>query len=230
MLKNSNRFGQTILMLAVATTWLLGGISRTTAQEEREDTTKYQVVVNHEEQLSIWAVDKPLPIGWKYAGKAGTKQECLDYIKEYWTSMRQQSLRNRMEEEEQALKEKTEENSQPPSAPDRSKEKSLLEKLSGGDHPIHVGFADGAVNMKDALSRGYVNIQFTETDTGIIGQMLTLRMDLDKEACNFDKVDFEKGEGPVHLEGSVTLEGRKVRCIADFAVAKLYGTGHLVGD
>lgn len=59
---------------------------------------QYQVVVNHEEQYSIWPADRELPLGWKAAGKTGTKSECLDYIKEVWTDMRPKSLRDAMNE------------------------------------------------------------------------------------------------------------------------------------
>jgi MbtH protein len=66
--------------------------------EEREDTTIYKVVVNHEEQYSIWPAHRENALGWKDAGKTGTKEECLAYIKEVWTDMRPLSLRKRMEE------------------------------------------------------------------------------------------------------------------------------------
>ena len=66
--------------------------------DEREDTTIYKVVVNHEEQYSIWPADRENALGWNDAGKTGTKQECLDYIKEVWTDMRPLSLRKKMEE------------------------------------------------------------------------------------------------------------------------------------
>jgi MbtH protein len=64
---------------------------------EQEDTTIYNVVVNHEEQYSIWPVDRDLPAGWRAVGKSGSRQECLDYIKEVWTDMRPLSLRKKME-------------------------------------------------------------------------------------------------------------------------------------
>lgn len=67
--------------------------------EDREDQTIYKVVVNHEEQYSIWPVDRENPLGWRDVGKQGVKSECLDYIKEVWTDMRPLSLRRRMEEE-----------------------------------------------------------------------------------------------------------------------------------
>lgn len=68
-------------------------------QWERDDDTTYQVVINHEEQYSIWPVDREVPLGWKPVGKEGTKQECLDYIEEVWTDMRPLSLRKKMEED-----------------------------------------------------------------------------------------------------------------------------------
>jgi len=63
-----------------------------------EDNTEYQVVLNHEEQYSIWPTYKDIPGGWKAAGKIGKKQECLAYIKEVWTDMRPLSLRKHMKE------------------------------------------------------------------------------------------------------------------------------------
>ena len=66
--------------------------------EEQEDTTIYKVVVNHEEQYSIWPADRENPLGWRDAGKSGLKEECLAYVKEVWTDMRPLSLRKKMEE------------------------------------------------------------------------------------------------------------------------------------
>lgn len=66
--------------------------------DEREDTTIYKVVVNHEEQYSIWPAEKENPLGWRDAGKRGPKAECLTYIKEVWTDMRPRSLRKSTEE------------------------------------------------------------------------------------------------------------------------------------
>jgi MbtH protein len=67
--------------------------------DDKEDTTIYQVVVNQEEQYSIWPAGRELPLGWKSAGKSGRKAECLEYIKEVWTDMRPRSLRNLMDEQ-----------------------------------------------------------------------------------------------------------------------------------
>jgi MbtH protein len=65
-------------------------------QDENEDSTIYRVVLNHEEQYSIWPVGKKNPLGWIDTGKAGTKTECLAYVKEVWTDMRPLSLRKAM--------------------------------------------------------------------------------------------------------------------------------------
>ncbi len=67
--------------------------------DEDEDNTLYKVVLNHEEQYSIWPADRDNPPGWNDAGKSGPKQECLAYIEEVWTDMRPLSLRKQMEED-----------------------------------------------------------------------------------------------------------------------------------
>jgi MbtH protein len=61
--------------------------------EELEGNLEYRVVVNHEEQYSIWPAERDLPAGWIEAGKRGRKAECLRYIAEVWTDMRPRSLR-----------------------------------------------------------------------------------------------------------------------------------------
>ncbi|MFY9820399.1 MAG: MbtH family protein [Thermoanaerobaculia bacterium] len=72
------------------------------SREDREDTTIYKVVVNHEEQYSIWPAHKENSLGWTDVGKSGLKDECLAYISEVWTDMRPLSLRKKMEEMERA--------------------------------------------------------------------------------------------------------------------------------
>lgn len=64
-----------------------------------EDTDQqYFVVVNHEEQYSIWPVERDMPAGWRAVGDAGLKESCLARIKELWTDMRPLSLRKKMGE------------------------------------------------------------------------------------------------------------------------------------
>ncbi len=57
-----------------------------------------KVVMNDEEQYSIWFVDREPPPGWREVGKEGPKEECLAFIEEVWTDMRPKSLRERMDE------------------------------------------------------------------------------------------------------------------------------------
>lgn len=66
--------------------------------EEEDDSIVYKVVLNHEEQYSIWPADRANPLGWQDAGKSGTKAECLAHIKEVWVDMRPLSLRKSMEQ------------------------------------------------------------------------------------------------------------------------------------
>ena len=66
-------------------------------EEDDRDAT-YRVVINHEEQYSIWPAAWENPPGWTFAGKSGSRQECLDHIQQVWTDMRPLSLRKKMEE------------------------------------------------------------------------------------------------------------------------------------
>ena len=70
--------------------------------EEKEDLAIYKVVANHEEQYSLWPADRENPLGWRDAGKSGSKAKCLTYIEEVWTDMRPLSLRKKMQEKEAA--------------------------------------------------------------------------------------------------------------------------------
>ncbi len=69
-------------------------------QDDADDGRTYKVVVNHEEQYSIWWADRENALGWTDAGKSGTKDECLAHIDEIWTDMRPLSLRRKMAETE----------------------------------------------------------------------------------------------------------------------------------
>lgn len=64
---------------------------------ESEDTREYKVVINHEEQYSIWFANRPNPLGWTDVGKSGSKEECLSHIKEVWTDITPLSVRKRLQ-------------------------------------------------------------------------------------------------------------------------------------
>jgi uncharacterized protein YbdZ (MbtH family) len=186
---------------------------------DREDTTVYKVVVNHEEQYSIWPDYKDMPLGWKDVGKSGLKPECLAYIKEVWTDMRPLSLRKKMEEMA-----KNPPPPPPPPDPNRPREKSLVDKLCAGKHPVEASLRPEktAKRLKEAIDRNYVHIKFTDTKGGT-----ELGVRLDNEACDFNQADFENGTGTAHIEGGLTLDYVKVRCIADIDLKTLEGKGKL---
>ena len=66
-------------------------------EDTGSDTRVYKVVVNHEEQYSIWNAERELPNGWQDTGFSGSKDDCLSYVKTVWTDMRPRSLRQAME-------------------------------------------------------------------------------------------------------------------------------------
>lgn len=187
---------------------------------DKEDTTIYKVVINHEEQYSIWPEYKGNPLGWKDVGIVGPKAECLAYIKEAWTDMRPLSLRKKMEELA-----KNPPPPQPPPDPNKPPEKSLVDKLCEGNHPVVAGLRpEKTVKLfKEAIDRNYVHVKFTNTKGGT-----ELGVRLDREACDFSQANFDGDNGVVHIEGGLTLDYVKVRCIADIDLNTLEGTGHLV--
>lgn len=71
--------------------------------ENEQDKTIYKVVMNHEEQYSIWPAAKKIPNGWQAEGKEGYKEECLSYIGAIWTDMRPLSLRRQMEKNSKSV-------------------------------------------------------------------------------------------------------------------------------
>jgi MbtH protein len=62
-----------------------------------EDLRIYKVVINHEEQYSIWPAERANAPGWRDEGTHGSKQDCLAHIKRVWTDMRPLSLRREMD-------------------------------------------------------------------------------------------------------------------------------------
>src|SRR5262249_4449441 len=187
---------------------------------DREDTTIYKVVVNHEEQYSISPVYKDNPLGWRDAGKTGPKAECLAYIKEVWTDMRPLSLRKKMEELAKNPPPPT-----PPPDPNAPREKSLVDRLCEGNHAVEVGLRPEKTLklFKEAIDRDYVHIKFTQTRGGT-----ELGFRLDGSGSDFSAADFENGVGTVHVEGNLTLDYVKVKCVADIDLGMLEGKGRLV--
>jgi uncharacterized protein YbdZ (MbtH family) len=190
------------------------------AWDEENDRTIYKVVVNHEEQYSIWPADRENPLGWRDVGKSGPKAECLAYIEDVWTDMRPLSLRKQME----VMARQAAPPASPPPAQDEMVEDTLVKRLTQGGHPVVAGLhpEKNVQALKEGIDRGYVHIKFTETKGGT-----ALGVRLDTAACDVSQADFENQTGTVHLEGGLLLDYVKVRCIADIDLTTLAGQGHL---
>lgn len=196
-------------------------------REEEEDTTIYDVVMNHEEQYSIWPAHREMPLGWKAVGKQGRKPECLAHIKEVWTDMRPLSLRKKMAELEARRPElEAEEARRIAEAERRPKDArdDLVGFLATGAHPVEAGLRPekSVKRLQEALERGFVHIKFTDTRGGT-----ELGFELDRKASDLSRADFEHNTGRIHVEGELTLNYQKVRCVADLNLETLTGEGRL---
>ena len=66
--------------------------------DDKDDGRTWRVVVNHEEQYSIWPLERELPLGWREEGTTGSREACLDHIGRVWTDMRPLSVRKALGE------------------------------------------------------------------------------------------------------------------------------------
>jgi MbtH protein len=62
-------------------------------EDESEDRASYRVVVNHEDQYSLWPADRPPPAGWRDEGTTGSRAQCLARIDAVWLDLRPRSIR-----------------------------------------------------------------------------------------------------------------------------------------
>jgi Core binding factor beta subunit len=101
----------------------------------------------------------------------------------------------------------------------------LVQRLSTGDHPVTVGGPKPSLEefKKRVEDMGYVFIKFTGTRGGT-----DLGVRVDKNTTDLSRASFEAHTGKVHVEGTLTLNYVKVRCVADIELETLNGTGHLV--
>lgn len=57
-----------------------------------DESAPYHVLVNAENQYSVWPEFADVPAGWDIVLRSASRTECLDYINEHWTDMRPKSL------------------------------------------------------------------------------------------------------------------------------------------
>jgi len=189
---------------------------------EETSGERYEVVVNDEEQYSIWPEGREIPLGWHAEGFAGPKEACLDHIETVWTDMRPKSLREK-------LAAGILDSDELPPLPDEEPDGSLVQRLAKGSHPVVVaGVGDRAAaesieRFRQRMDRGHVSVLFTGTRGGT---ELTLRFDpgsVDRSGC-----DFAGRSGRLALAGDLNLDGVDVRCEVELSLAELAGTGRLV--
>lgn len=180
--------------------------------------TRYHVVVNHEEQYSLWPVDRELPLGWTSMGEPGTKEDCLRRIEAAWTDMRPLSLRTAMRESRSAAAVPVVE------AVSSSAHESPVVRLSTGTHSVRavLGNEGGIGAFKRAVEAGYVHVEFTDTQGGT-----RLGLRLDRDACDLANCDAATPMGTVRLVGRLTLDFVRVRCTAEIDLATFAGSGGL---
>jgi len=179
--------------------------------DEEADSRIYLVVLNEEEQYSIWLADRAVPPGWRAEGTRGTKTECLDHIGKVWTDMRPLSVRRKLAEweEEQAR------NPSPPVELEPWPEiDDLVRRLGEAQaaRAVTRPNADPAL-LRAAIDRGYVHIRFEKTGT-------ELGVKLDTPRCGLDG-------SSLHFEGELVLNYNRVRLFADVDATALDGTARL---
>jgi uncharacterized protein YbdZ (MbtH family) len=172
----------------------------------------YRVVVNHEEQYSIWPADRDLPAGWRDEGTTGPKDQCLHHIDEVWVDMRPLSLRRYMEQAPPADDSILDEPDDPAD--------SLVSRLSRGDHPVRVSIRPepSGPALRDAVERGYVFVRFTGTRGGT-----ELGITIDRDAIDLTDADFEAQRGRIVLVGDLTLDFEPIRCTAEIDLETFTG-------
>jgi uncharacterized protein YbdZ (MbtH family) len=187
-------------------------------EQQLEGDSRYVVVVNHEEQYSIWPEGKEIPLGWRAEGHAGTKAECLAYIEQVWTDMRPLSLREAMKRQaESPGPAETGTSDAPPPDP----RDDLVAFLSQGDHPLQAT-AQTSEQFLERIKAGYVNIRFTDTRGGT-----EIGVRLDAATSDATGIGAEEHKGTVRIAGNLTLNYQPVRLVADVALETLIGSGRL---
>jgi len=190
-------------------------------QGQEEDLNVYYVVINEEEQHSIWPENLSIPKGWKSLGFKGNKETCLAHIKEVWKDMRPLSLRNKMRTHQQEIQKQKVLIDH--SSPQTDYINPTVEFLTKGKHPVTTLPTNKSLKeLEDALLRDYVHIHFTDTKGGTC-----LGIKVNKSKTNYHQEDFINGKGVLHIEGTLKLDYVPLHCIADIDLSSLKGTGYL---
>ena len=182
---------------------------------------EFRVVVNHEDQYSLWPAERELPAGWEEAGVSGTRDECLAHVERVWTDMRPRSVRPRGERHAPVGA------ASPVEAPDGS----VVERLGAGEHPVELVLVDAdhadRNGLRRELERGRVRLRFPGTRGGTeVGVELEDPDALAMALAGLDEADRKATS--LQLAGSASVDDVEVRCVATIQVDTLSGTGRLI--
>lgn len=161
----------------------------------------YRVVINTEEQYSIWPIFKEIPTGWRAEGKDGAKSECLDYIEEVWTDMRPLSLRKWLKEQDNAKFERDPRIVFESSPSSQNMHSPTVNRLLKGTQSINLNTITDLDDLIESIKRKYVFVTFTGTQGGT-----TLGLQLKKDTCRWEKRGFPKNIKKVEIYGTVSLD------------------------
>jgi len=189
-------------------------------REDYESEMRFVVVINDEDQYSIWEDSTTPPSGWYTTGFAGTKAECLAHIDEVWTDMRPRSLREAMESGELEHDSEAEDDLAAILADDTP---DLLTRLSDDDHPVELVLrpAPSLAALRETIARDYVLVKFTGTRGGT-----ELGVPLDRQRSDLAAADL--GSGRIYVHGDIVLDGNTAQVSAIVDVSTLNGTGRLI--
>lgn len=158
--------------------------------------------------------DRDPPLGWREAGKSGSKTECLAFISETWTDLRPRSLREALTANADAPRGADPADSAPAPKDD------LVERLSRAQSIQAVLWPEPTLDaLRTDLDRGHVFLKFDETGT-------ELGIRLDRTHCELEPA-LHKASGAVKLTGELVLNYVKVRFDGELDVSTFQGTGRL---
>jgi uncharacterized protein YbdZ (MbtH family) len=185
-----------------------------------QDNAVYNVVINHEEQYSIWPEHREIPPGWSSVGVSGPKTECLGYIDTVWTDMRPLSLRKLMDQQKSSTAEM-------PIEEDHGQRKiteSLPVRLSRELQPVELVLRPECTTdrLVSQIKTGCLHIRFTGTRGGT-----DLAVEIEPAAVELMVAQVTGGENTLRISGELTLDYVPVRCIADIDTTTFAGTGKL---
>jgi uncharacterized protein YbdZ (MbtH family) len=184
------------------------------ADETNDERTPYVVVINDDEQYSIWRRDRPLPAGWREVGFEAGRTECLAHIEQVWTDMRPLTVRRALSSAK-AHVEIVEEGRRSGGKNDLVIRLEKEQPISLVAHPSESG-----EELKEQLERRRLYVRFDAT-----GTELGFRLSDDAVATAMAAV--HRQQEPIPLEGELVLNFERVRFVGSLHVRSLKGLGRL---